>query len=374
MSATSDDDCPICLERMLKETWRNNERSRLLCCGKMICPSCTSLLNKRQHAHIADVKRAKAADSPSLGELQRQMKFLKGTWKCPMCMETLPSTDDEEVFQCVQSKAEQHGWDWAQLQLGMFYLNGRGVKADPKKAAIWFKKAAAQGNHPAEHELGEIYLFGKGVKRSQPEAVRWYQKAVDGGFALSQYALGNIILIDRGEGVPKNTTEGARLLTLSAEQGYPLAQCLLAQCYENGDGLEPSLDKSLYWNKKSADQGNATAMANYGWNLLDAAAAKYEDSVEVGHNPIPETMYWVRKSVAAGYMGSKIKVDMMEKAIGSGCANCWKETMELQQCSRCKAAMYCGTHCQKLHWKAGHKMDCVDGMGQKRVSTQRLYI
>jgi hypothetical protein len=148
MSATSDeDDCPVCRERMPQETWRGVERIRVLCRGKMICLSCSSLLTKRQHAHIADVKRAQqAADDPSfLGELQRQIKFLNGSLKCPMCMDTLPSTDDEESFQCVQSKAEQHGWDWAQFRLGVYYLLGRaGVKADPKKAARWLKKAAAR--------------------------------------------------------------------------------------------------------------------------------------------------------------------------------------------------------------------------------------
>jgi TPR repeat protein len=278
-------------------------------------------------------------------------------------METSP-TDNYQAFQYVQSRAAQN---WAQMQLGMFYLHGHGIKADPKKAAIWFKKAAAQGNHPAEHELGEMYRLGKGVKRSQPEAVRWYQKAADAGFALSQFAWGNMILIDRGEGVPKNTTEGARLLTLSAEQGVPQAQCLLAHCYEKGEGVEPSLDKSLYWNKKSADQGDAIAMANYGRNLLFVAIAKYQGDVEVvGHSPIPEILYWARKSLAAGFMDVKSLVDQLEKLIGHMCANCRKVAVELQHCSRCKAAMYCGTPCQKLHWKAGHKMDCVDGTGQKK--------
>jgi TPR repeat protein len=339
----------------------------MLCCGKMICCSCSSIMSKRQHAHYADVERAHAADSPSFGELQRQLKFLKGSLECPMCGERTPLQDDKAIFQCIQSKAEQHGWDWAQFELGTHYILGRGVKADPKKAAMWFRKAAAQGNHPAEHQLGEIYSFGMGVKRSPQESARWYEKAADGGFAPSQFALGRVLMVDRGEGVPKNTTEGERLLTLSADQGHPEAQCALAQCYEHGVGLEPSLDKSLYWNKKAADQGNATAMANYGWNLMSAAVAKYQGSVEVvGHSPIPETMYWVRKSVAAGYMGdNNIKVVQMEQLIGRKCANCQKVAVELQHCSRCKGVMYCGIHCQKLHWKAGHKMDCVDGTGQK---------
>jgi hypothetical protein len=95
---------------------------------------------------------------------------------------------------------------------------------------------------------------------------------------------------------------------------------------------------------------------------LTAAAAKYQGSVEVvGHIPIPETMYWVRKSLAAGFMDAKSLVDQLDTVIGGGCANCQKNVaVELQHCSRCKAAMYCGIHCQKLHWKAGHKMDCVD--------------
>jgi TPR repeat protein len=76
-----------------------------------------------------------------------------------------------------------------------------------------------------------------------------------------------------------------------------------------GDGLEPSLDQSLYWNQKAADQGNATAMVNYGRNLLTAAPAKYQDNVEVvGYSPIPEAIYWVRKSVACGMHGCQDQI------------------------------------------------------------------
>jgi hypothetical protein len=232
MSDASDDVCPVCRERMPPDTWRGIDRHRILCCGKQICIPCCSILEKRQGAFIADVLRARAAGIPSPGELQRQIKFLKGALKCPLCSEKCVSGDDQKEFQGVQSRAEQHGWDWAQWRLGVYYLHGRGVRADAKKAAIWFKKAAAQGNHRAENELGKIYNFGKGVKRSHPEAARWYQKAADAGFAPSQFHLGK--MLNRGEGVPKNTTEGARLLTLSAEQGYPDAQCVLAIAKQHG--------------------------------------------------------------------------------------------------------------------------------------------
>jgi TPR repeat protein len=154
-------------------------------------------------------------------------------------------------------------------------------KSRSEKGGHMVQKSAAQGDHPAEHQLGEMYRLGQGVKRSHPEAARWYQKAADGGYALSQFALGIMLLVDSGEGVPKNTTEGARLLILSAEQGFPEAQFALANCYKMGRGLESSLDKSLYWNKKSAVQGYAKAMANYGSDLLSVAVAKYKDNTGV---------------------------------------------------------------------------------------------
>ncbi len=35
-----------------------------------------------------------------------------------------------------------------------------------------------------------------------------------------------------------------------------------------------------------------------------------------------------------------------------------KRGLTLQQCSRCKAAWYCGPRCQKAAWKARHKDEC----------------
>jgi hypothetical protein len=100
---------------------------------------------------------------------------------------------------------------------------------------------------------------------------------------------------------------------------------------------------------------------------MSAAASNGQGTVDmVEHPPIPEIMYWARKSVAAGNMDAKLILDKMEKVIGSKCANCRKVGVELQHCARCKGVMYCGIHCQKLHWKAGHKMHCVDGAGQKK--------
>ena len=43
------------------------------------------------------------------------------------------------------------------------------------------------------------------------------------------------------------------------------------------------------------------------------------------------------------------------------CANpgCERGGLGLKKCSRCQKARYCGAECQKIHWKAGHKKECV---------------
>ena len=40
-----------------------------------------------------------------------------------------------------------------------------------------------------------------------------------------------------------------------------------------------------------------------------------------------------------------------EDTLGSG--------RSMLRCSRCKSARYCSTHCQRTHWRDGHKGKCV---------------
>jgi hypothetical protein len=43
------------------------------------------------------------------------------------------------------------------------------------------------------------------------------------------------------------------------------------------------------------------------------------------------------------------------------CSRCEKVLVELpSKCSRCKQVYYCNRHCQKQHWKHGHKKECKE--------------
>ena len=57
--------------------------------------------------------------------------------------------DFEEIKKCAEA-GDAH----AQLQLGICYFNGDGVREDKTEAVIWFRKAAEQGLAKAQYNLG----------------------------------------------------------------------------------------------------------------------------------------------------------------------------------------------------------------------------
>lgn len=53
-----------------------------------------------------------------------------------------------------------------------------------------------------------------------------------------------------------------RLLEPLAEQGDAEAQCLIANMYHLGFGLEKNIPEAIYWYRKSAEQGYGVASNN----------------------------------------------------------------------------------------------------------------
>lgn len=61
----------------------------------------------------------------------------------------------------------------AQFNLGLLYLDGRGVPESPAEAANWFRRSAEQDYTEAQHNLGAMYASGQGVKRDYIQAYKW---------------------------------------------------------------------------------------------------------------------------------------------------------------------------------------------------------
>jgi uncharacterized protein len=104
----------------------------------------------------------------------------------------------------------------AEVLVGESYAAGKGVPADPKQAALWYKKAADQGNVSGELHLAVLYRdgAGKSFPRDVEQAASWYRKAADAGDPGAQGTLG--ILYAFGQGVPRNDVEAYFWLDLAA--------------------------------------------------------------------------------------------------------------------------------------------------------------
>ena len=71
-----------------------------------------------------------------------------------------------------------------------------------KEAASWYRLAAEQGAAGSQRDLGLMYLEGRGVPQSDTEAVRWLRTAADQGDGDAQLSLSRIY--KDGRGVPQD--------------------------------------------------------------------------------------------------------------------------------------------------------------------------
>jgi hypothetical protein len=133
----------------------------------------------------------------------------------------------------------------AELQLGILYAKGEGVKQDYETAGKWFRAAANQGVARAQYDLGVLYERGRGVPLDLTEAANWYLKGAQGGHPLAQYNLA--VCYIKGQGIRQDTAEGALWYRRAATQGVVQAMVNLAIMYEKGEGVAASSVDAYAW-------------------------------------------------------------------------------------------------------------------------------
>ena len=101
-----------------------------------------------------------------------------------------------------------------------------------KKAIVFYKKAADEGNVSAQYALANCYYYGQGVERNVNTAVEMWRKCAESGNVEAQNRMGACYY--EGEAVEKNYDEAARWWKSAAEQGNMYAQFDLGICYYNG--------------------------------------------------------------------------------------------------------------------------------------------
>ena len=165
--------------------------------------------------------------------------------------------------------------------------------------------------------------------------------------------------------------------TLSAAQGLIRAQKELAERYNTIGTSNWMLH--VYWSKKVALAGDedyffltSNRLLFTSLNHIGRAGLDFSTMVkEVGRNPIPEVLFWLRK--ATFVKESEFKEwaaeerNTYESMARERCSRCWElaESFDdkLKAC-RCHAEFYCSKKCQIDHWKGGHVLDCCDKDGK----------
>jgi TPR repeat protein len=71
-------------------------------------------------------------------------------------------------------KAAEEGDAIAQVRLGLMYRKGKGVPRDDAEAARWYRRAAEQGDPVGQNHLALMYAYGKGVRRNDVLAHMWW--------------------------------------------------------------------------------------------------------------------------------------------------------------------------------------------------------
>ena len=115
----------------------------------------------------------------------------------------------------------------AQYNLGVLYLEGRGIERNLEQARNWFLKAAEKNHVEAQYNLGHLSLSGMGVEKSVQVALHWWKLSAEGGYAPAQFNYGRALYLGV-EGL-NDKSAGVEFMRLSAAQDEPRALEFLSE-------------------------------------------------------------------------------------------------------------------------------------------------
>jgi len=150
-------------------------------------------------------------------------------------------------------------------------------------------------------------------------------------------------------------------MRIASELGSESAECALGCWYATGKGVDTNLEEALKWLLRSAEQGYTDAMIDVGQILMRIAELKHGNVVTAGNSPIPRAAYFFNKAAKLGNEKAARCIQEIRSDYSGHCAACNKRGagIKFSHCARCKVIHYCSKECQIIHWKRGHKIDCV---------------
>ena len=208
----------------------------------------------------------------------------------------------------------------AQNAMGVLYIQGWGVSADPERAAQYFQRSAEQGNIKGTMNLADAYRTGKGVKQSCEKAKGLLTPIARGGLAKAQVVLGSIY--DNGcSDFQSDPKKAFQWYSAAAAQGDPNGLGNVGAMYALGRGVENDYPEAMKHYREAAELGNGKAAYNLGRMYefgegmppdLKQAEYWYQKAVSLGETEAEQRLMAL---TASGNKGSTISSDMLAEAM-----------------------------------------------------------
>ena len=152
------------------------------------------------------------------------------------------------------NKACDGGFATGCYNLGQMYYNGKGVPTDHFKAVNYLKRACNDNSARGCNSLGYMYEKGLGTKRNHVSAAKAYQNSCNLGNTAGCNNLG--FMYENGQGVDEDNSKAVELYTTSCNADDPIGCVNLGVMYENGQGITENKDKALTLYKKGCTHGD----------------------------------------------------------------------------------------------------------------------
>ena len=213
----------------------------------------------------------------------------------------IQNLDFQKAFEILTPIAERNSSE-AQYLLGTLYFDGNGVPADAAKAADLFAKAAQDNNSDAQLKLGLIYLDGIGVSKSLTNSRFWLEQASENNHPSAAAALLKLKFWEdaankkREEAKKKEAKkeedkkneEVVEVEDVTETDSEVLAKTLVkAESYYNSGLLSDAFENYLI----AAKKGNAKAQERVGWMYFKGKGVKKDKKLGIE---------WWKKSARQG--------------------------------------------------------------------------
>ena len=227
---TLEEDCLICMLRLPNLQTGMKYKS---CCGKVICSGCIYEVAKRYRGFL-----------------------------CPFCRDP-EATSDAEYIGKIEKRIDAKDAQ-AIHNLGCHYDEGsHGLPQNIDRALELWHRASQLGHAASYSNIGLAYLDGRGVGRDKKKANNYYELAAKGGFSTARHNLG-LFELQKG-----NWDRALKHYMIAVRSGNDDALDMIRQMAMNGDATKDDYTKAqqvyqAYLNEiKSNQRDQAAAFNNF---------------------------------------------------------------------------------------------------------------